>query len=321
MLSRSLAAALLAISLLVPPALGQSFPARPVKVLIPYAAGGLPDVVGRLIGQKFQEATGQSLVLDNRGGAGGIIAADAAAKATPDGYTLVMASAAQISIARALHHQLPFDPEADLVPVTHLIDTPMILFAATGFQGGVPELISRAKAKPADIPMASTGNGTISHLAQELFAQHAGIKLLHVPYRGAAQAMNDMIAGAVPLIFTTVGSAKPIMDAGQIRPLAVASSRRTGALADLPTFAELGIPGVEAPVWFGMMAPKGTPEAVIARLDQEFRKALAAPEVKERLGQIGADISGDGPAGFRTLIQADMKRWAGVVKTANIKLE
>ena len=298
------------------------YPNRPVRMLIPYPAGGGLDLPGRAVAQKFVESTGQQMVIDNRGGAGGLIAGEIVAKATPDGYTLFLASNGQISIAPALYAKLPYDPIQDFVPITHFVDTPMVLFVNAQYPvHSVAELIAAAKAKPGTIGCALSGVGGVSHLTLELFKLRANVNLLPVPYRGAAIGLADVAGGTVPAIFSTLAAAKPLLDGGRIRALAVASARRTGGLPNLPTFTELGYSGVDAPLWIGMMAPRGTPPNVIARLHAEFTKALAAPEVKERLATQSADIVATGSAEFDAMIKRDTARWREVVKTANIKIE
>ncbi len=299
----------------------QGFPGRPVRAVVPYAPGGSVDVVARAIGPRFLELTGQPLVLDNRAGAGGVIAAEHVVKSAPDGLTLLVANAAQVAIAKALNPRLPYEPETDLLPVTHLIDTPMVLFAAQSFQGqGLQAVLDAARARPGAVPMGTPGVASFGHLLLELFQQAAGVSFLHAPYRGAALVLNDMAAGTIPFTFTAVGSAKGLMDAGTVRPIAVASARRTPALPDTPTFIELGLPTVEAPLWFGMMAPKGTPDAIIATLHRLFAESLAAPDARATLGRIGADIVGDGPEPFAKLLREDMARWIEVVRRGNITL-
>ena len=312
----------LPLAALLPRALqAQGFPGRPVRAVVPYAAGGSVDVVTRAVGVRFQELAGHPLVLENRGGAGGIIAAEYVAKAPPDGTTLLVANAAQVAIAKALNPRLPYEPETDLLPVTHLVDTPMVLFAAQSFQGqGLAPVIEAARARPGQVPFGTPGNGSFGHLLLELFQQAAGVSFLHTPYRGAALVLNDMAAGIVPFTFTAVGSAKGLMDAGTVRPIAVASARRTPALPDTPTFIELGLPSVEAPLWFGMMAPKGTPEPIIAALHRLFAGSLEAPEARATLSRVGADIVGNGPGPFADLLRQDMARWIEVVRRGNISL-
>jgi tripartite-type tricarboxylate transporter receptor subunit TctC len=313
---------LLALPALIPgTARAQSFPARPVRAVVPYAPGGSVDVVARAVGVRFQELTGQPLLLDNRAGAGGVIGADHVAKSAPDGLTLLVANAAQVAIAKALNARLPYEPETDLLPVTHLIDTPMVLFAAQSFRGeGLPAVLAAARERPGAVPFGTPGVASFGHLLLELFQQAAGIAFLHAPYRGAALVLNDMAGGTIPFTFTAVGSAKGLMDAGTVRPIAVASARRTPALPDTPTFIELGLPSVEAPLWFGMMAPKGTPEPIIATLHRLFAESLQAPEARATLGRVGADIVGNGPGPFAQLLREDMARWIEVVRRGNITI-
>jgi tripartite-type tricarboxylate transporter receptor subunit TctC len=298
------------------------FPNRPIRMLVPYPAGGSLDLPGRAVGLKFADATGQQLVLDNRGGAGGLIAGEIVARATPDGYTLILASNGQVSIAPALYPKLAYDPATELVPITHFVDTPMVLFANAAFPAHtVKDLIAMAKAEPGRFGVALAGVGGVSHLTLELFKIRANINLLPVPYRGAGAAMGDIAGGTVPMIFTGVAAAKPLLDTGRARAIAVCSRTRTGSLPNVPTFEELGYPGMDAPLWIGMMAPKGTPERIIAKLDAEFRKALAAPDVRERLAAQSADIVAAGPREFGDMIRRDTARWREVVKTANIKID
>ncbi|MGZ8212587.1 MAG: Bug family tripartite tricarboxylate transporter substrate binding protein [Burkholderiales bacterium] len=298
------------------------FPARPVRMLVPYPPGGGLDLPGRAVSEKFAQQTGKQLVLDNRGGAGGLIAGEIVANANPDGYTLLLASNGQISIAPALYPKMPYNPARDLVPVTHFVDTPMFLFANTGFPAKtVKDVIERAKAQPGKIGIALSGVGGVSHLTMELFRQRAGINLLGVPYKGAGAAMVDVASGDVPLIFTTAASGKPLLDSNRIRPIAVAARKRSSALSNVPTFEELGLSGMDAPLWIGMMAPRGTPERIIAKLHGEFAKALASKEVQDRLASQSAEIVAAGPKEFGQMIRRDTERWDKVVKTAGIKIE
>jgi tripartite-type tricarboxylate transporter receptor subunit TctC len=298
------------------------FPNRPVRMLIPYPAGGGLDLPGRAVAQKFADATGEQMVIDNRGGAGGLIAGEIVAKATPDGYTLFLASNGQVSIAPALYAKLPYDPATELVPITHFVDTPMVLFVNSQYPvKSVADLIAAAKAKPGTIGCALSGVGGVSHLTLELFKLRANVNLLPVPYRGAAIGLADVAGGTVPAIFSTLAAAKPLLDGGRVRALAVASAKRTGGLPNLPTFGELGYTGMDAPLWIGMMAPKGTPERIIAKLDAEFKKALAAADVRERLASQSADIIAAGPREFGAMIKRDAARWLEVVRVAHIKIE
>ena len=319
---RALAVALVSLLALPLFAAEAPYPNRPIRMLVPYPPGGGLDLPGRAVGQKFAESTGQQMILDNRGGAGGLIASDIVAKASPDGYTLLLASNGQISIAPSLYDKMPYDPLRDLVPITHFVDTPMVLFASVSYPAqSVADVVAAAKARPGTVGIALSGVGGVSHLTMELFRQRAGIQLLGVPYKGAGQAMGDVAGGSVPLIFSTLAAGKPLLDAGKLRALAVASAKRSSGLPNLPTFGELGFAGMEAPLWIGMMAPKGTPQPVIARLHAEFIKALAASDVRERLAAQSAEIVAEGPAAFAAMIRRDAQLWRGVIKTANIKLE
>src|SRR5258706_10656824 len=234
-----------------------AFPNRPVRMLIPYPAGGGLDLPGRAVAQKFADSTGQQMVIDNRGGAGGLIAGEIVAKATPDGYTLFLASNGQISIAPALYAKLPYDPATELIPITHFVDTPMVLFVnAQYLVKSVADLIAAAKAKPGTIGCALSGVGGVSHLTLELFKLKANVNLLPVPYRGAAIGLADVAGGTVPAIFSTLAAAKPLLDGGRVRALAVASPRRTGGFPSLPTFRELGYAGMDAPFWISLIGPQ-----------------------------------------------------------------
>ncbi|WP_421990146.1 Bug family tripartite tricarboxylate transporter substrate binding protein [Roseococcus sp.] len=323
MLRRSLLASPLALTApaLARSAWAQTYPDRPVRLVIPYPAGGSLDVVGRAVGQKFQEMTGQPLVLDNRGGASGTLAADYVAKSRPDGLTLILASAAQLSIASALQPGLPYDPRTDLVPVSLLVSTPYALFASAA--SGVTDLagvLARGRARPGQVPFGSPGNGSLGHLALEMFAQATGTQWLHVPYRGAAQVMNDMAAGTVDLTFTVTASARPMVEADKVRPIALAGPERTDVLPQMPTFRELGYPQVECELWLGVMAPKGAPPAIVARLDAIFQEALRDPEARATLARSGAAITHQGPAQFARLLESDYPRWGEVIRRGNITL-
>jgi tripartite-type tricarboxylate transporter receptor subunit TctC len=321
----ALCAALLASAVLLaaPPAVAaEVYPDRPVRLLLPYPAGGSFDVLARPLAMHFQDATGQPLVVDNRGGANGMIAGDLVAKAKPDGYTLFMASAGPTTIAHALYRTMPYDPRTDLVPVTALVSMPFALFSTASFPARtVPELIEAARAAPDTITIGLPGNGSVGHLAAALFAQATGTRFALIPYRGASQVLTDMTSGSISLIFTAVASAKPLLDAGQLRAFAVAAPQRTAALPDLPTFAELGLPQVDAQLWIGVMAPAGTPAPVIARLNALLVDAMASPAVKAAMATVGADILAQGPDQFAALLRDDYPRWAEVVRRGNITVE
>ena len=298
------------------------FPDRPIRMLVPYPAGGSLDLPGRAVGIKFSEATGQQLVLDNRGGAGGLIAGEIVARATPDGYTLILASNGQVSIAPALYPKLPYDPTKELVPITHFVDTPMVLFANAAFPAqSVKDLITMAKADPGKYGVALAGVGGVSHLTLELFKIRANINLLPVPYRGAGAAMGDIAGGTVPMIFTGVAAAKPLLDTARVRAIAVCSRKRTGSLPNVPTFEELGVKGMVMSNWFGVVGPKNLPPAIVTKLNQAINQALQDPEIKEKITQGGNEVGGGDPAAFAKFIAAESDRWAKLIKAKGIKPE
>lgn len=299
----------------------QGFPDRPVRLVIPYPAGGSLDVVGRAVAERFQQITGQPLVLDNRGGASGTIAADHVAKSRPDGTTLVLASAPQLAIASFLQPNLPYDPRSDLIPVTWMVSTPFAMFGATNFAPRtLAAVIAAGKERPGIIPFGSPGNGSLGHLAQEMFAQATDTRWLHVPYRGAALVLNDMAAGTVSLTFTVIASAKSMLDSGILHPIAIAAPQRSAAVPAMPTFAELGFPQVDVGLWLGVMAPRGTPPAIVERLNAIFQETLTDPAARRTLETAGATIVGEGPAAFASLLEADFPRWGGVIRRGNITL-
>ena len=316
-----LLAASLAFAVIAPNgALAQKYPDKPVRMIVPFPPGGSIDVIARAVAQKFQENTGQPMVVDNRGGAAGLIGGDAVAKAPGDGYTLLLASAGQVTIAPYLYEKLAYDPLNDLVPVTYLVETPVVLFInANSPVQNLQELVALARAKPGEISVGSTGSGSVTHLALELFAQRYGLKFIHVPYKGAAPALNDLAAGTVQLMFTVLPSAKAMLDTGRVRALAIASSRRTATMPNLPTFTEAGFPGANVGVWVGVMSTKGTPAPVISQLNSELNKVMAAPDIVQRMNGLGADVINTGSVPFGAMLKEDAATWQRVIRTGNIK--
>jgi tripartite-type tricarboxylate transporter receptor subunit TctC len=299
-----------------------AYPDRPVRLVIPYAAGGSLDVVGRVLAEKFQAQTGQTLIVDNRGGAAGQIAADYVARSQPDGYTLLLGTAAQTSIASAYFKKLPYDPLKDLIPVSLLVNTSNIVFVSTTFPATtIAQLREQVQAHPGEVSYGSPGNGSVSHLATALFEERTGMKLLHVPYRGAAPALNDLAAGRISMLFTLLASAKPVLDSGKVRALAIAGPTRSPALPDVPTLKEVGIEGADSGVWIGVMAPKGTPAAIVDKLNDVIMTALQAPDLRKRLADSGADLAPMGPKEFGAMITQDAKTWKEVVTAAHIQME
>ena len=302
-------------------ALAQSFPDRPVRLVIPYAAGGALDVIGRPVAEQFQRITGQPLVLENRAGANGTIAADHVAKARPDGYTLFMATSGPITVAPSLMPSLPYDPRQDLLPVTYLVNMPNALFAAPNMGQDLNAILAAGRAAPGRVSFGYPGTGSQGHLAMTLMSQATNTEWLGVSYRGASLVLNDMVAGTVSLTFTTYATARGLIADGRVRPIAVAAAARTASMPNVPTFAELGFPSVEVPLWAGVMAPKGTPDAVVARLHEALRAAVTSAPVRALMETVGADIAAQGPAEFGAMVRADHARWAEVIRRGNIRVD
>ncbi|MEP7330442.1 MAG: tripartite tricarboxylate transporter substrate binding protein [Betaproteobacteria bacterium] len=303
------------------PVLAQTWPTKPIRLLIPFTPGGSQDVIGRLFAQKVGAALGQTIVVDNKPGAGGLIATQEAARAAPDGYTIFLSTGAQMAIEPALNSKVGYDALKDFVQVIHLADAPLVLLATPALPAAnVRELIAMSKAKGGSINTASTGNGTYTHLTLELFKAASGADLTHVPYKGAAPAFNDMLGGQVQTMFTTTASAQPFTSTNRLKALAVTSPKRSPMMPDVPTFAESGIP-VDVVVWIGISAPAGTPANVVERLNNEFNQALAAPDVKAKLAQLGVDPVGGTSAAFTQFVKSDAERWAKIIKAANVKIE
>lgn len=296
-----------------------AFPDRPVTMVVPYPAGGSLDTVGRPLTQMFEKETGQALVLENVGGAGGMIAAAKVAQARPDGHTLLLASNGQITIAPLMYKDMAYDPQTDLLPIAHLVDQTAVLYSSTKSPYRTfDDVAGAAKSGPDNLQFASSGTGSISHLAQELLAQQMGVKFTHVPYRGAAPALQDVAGGQVPLLFTFVGSAKAMTASGMVRPLAVAAAERLPALPDVPTFAELGYPGVQASVWIGLMAPKDTPPDRIERLSTVFDHLLRQPDFNKLMADNNMEVKGGSVAQFKAMMAEDTKRWADLARAVNL---
>ena len=301
-----------------PPA---AYPNKPVKVVVPYPPGGATDIVARIVFQQVSEATGQQFVIENRAGAGGNIGAEFVARAPADGYTLLIATTAH-AINMSMFKGLSYDVVKDFTPVTQLTQGPLVLVATPGFPANnVRELIALAKAKPDTLNFASSGNGQSTHLSAELFNSMAGIKLSHVPYKGSSPALTDVMAGQVPLMFDTMLTAMPFVKAGKLKALAVTSPQRSPAAPDVPTIAESGLPGYEVFAWNGLLAPAGTPKAVIAQLSEELKKAMQLPQVKEKFSVQGFAASWNTPEQFGGFLRAEVNKWAKTVKASGATLD
>lgn len=303
------------------PAAAQDYPSRPVKIVVSYAPGGSNDVVARVIAPELQKELGQSFVVENRAGASGTIGADMVAKSPPDGYTLFMGAGAH-ALAPSLFKKLPYDLVKEFAPVSLAATSAYVLVVnPTVPANTLQELIALLKAKPGQLNYASAGKGTPLHLAAELFKSKTGTDIVHVPYGGDTPALNDLLAGNVQLSFMSVASTAPQIRAGKLRALAVTSARRSEALPDLPTLHELGIDGYDVGTWWGLLAPAGTPDTIVDKLNAAMRKAVAQREVKERFAPLGLDPLSDSPPAFAAFIKAEVARYAAIAKIAGIEPE
>jgi tripartite-type tricarboxylate transporter receptor subunit TctC len=314
--------ALLALGLASPPAFAQTYPNKPVKIVAPFAPGGLVDVLARAVGDRLQKSLGQPFVVENRPGAGGNVGADLVARADPDGYTLLMSSAGILTINEFLYAKMPFDPATAFAPVTVVADMPMLLVVRKDLPArDIMEFIDLAKKTPGGLFFGSPGNGTTGHLGMELFMHATGLKLQHVPYKSAGDAVQAALAGQTATMFDNPPTVMAQIRAGGLRALGVAAKQRMPQLPDVPTISEAGVPGFEASSWFGVVVPAKTPRPVIDLLADEVAKALKDPEMQERFAKSGARLVGNTPDQFAALISADRARWEKVIRSAGIKLE
>jgi len=304
---------------LITPASAQDFPNRPIKLIVPFPPGGPNDIIARVVGAKMQELLGQPVVIDNRGGAGGVIGTDAVAKAAPDGYTIGLTSAGALAISKSLQEKVPYDSLKDLKPITLVAKVPELLVVANNVPASsMKDLLALAKSQPGKMNFASSGSGSMPHLAGELFKITAGIDIVHVPYKGAAPAVNDVIGQQVEMVFLDLPVLLPQVKAGKVKPIALGSRERVESLPDVPTTSELGLPQVEAENWYGLVAPAATPADVIAKLHKATVDAMKSPEVKDKLSSQGAILVGDTPEEFAAYIQSETDKWAKVAKAAKI---
>jgi tripartite-type tricarboxylate transporter receptor subunit TctC len=297
-----------------------SYPDKPIRIIVGFAAAGPADLTARVIGEKFTDAWGQPVVIENVTGAGANIAGDRVAKAAPDGYTLLLASLAQLTINPALYDKMPYDTVKDVVPVTQAVFTPNILAVNNDVPAKtVAELAALARAQPGKLTFGSAGVGTSQHLAGELFKSMAHVDMQHVPYRGAAPVITDLLGGRISMFFGNVTAVLPQVQEGKLRGLAVTSLKRIAAAPDLPTLAESGFPGFDATASFGLVAPAGTPPAIIDKLNRETVRILASPDVRKRFAELGSEVIGNSPAEFSAVIKAEIPQWAKLIKDAGIR--
>jgi tripartite-type tricarboxylate transporter receptor subunit TctC len=298
------------------------YPAKPVRFIIAFTPGGPSDILTRLVGGKLTESLGQPFIYDNRPGAGGNIAGEITGKSPPDGYTLLMGNNSILATNAALYKNMGFDPVKDLAPVALLASQPNILVVHPSLPvKTVKELIALAKAKPGQLNYASSGSGAAAHLAAELFQSMTGTKMVHIPYKGAGPALIDTLAGQCQVMFATALSVASYIRAEKVRALAVSTAKRSQSFANLPTIAEAGVPGFDAATWHGVVAPAGTPPAIITRLNSEINKLLQAPDMRERLMSQGAEIIGGTPQSFAAYIQSEIPKWTKVIRDSGARSE
>jgi tripartite-type tricarboxylate transporter receptor subunit TctC len=303
-------------------AFGQGYPSKPIRLIVPFAAGGGNDNVARLVGKALSGSLGQQVVIDNRPGAGGVLGAELAAKSAPDGYTLFLGGVGSHAINPNLHERLPYDPIKDFAPVALLASAPLMLVVHPSVPAGsTREFIALARLKPGRLNYASNGSGSSSHLAAVMFEAMAGVEMVHVPYKGLSPALADLLSGRVQLMFSSVVAILPHIKAGKLRGLAVTASKRLALMPELPTLAESGLAGYEASSWYGVLAPAGTPEEVVARLNAEMVKALDQPEVRNSLLGEGAEPVGGPPEKFAAHIKSEKERLGKLIRDAKIRLE
>ena len=303
------------------PALAQSYPTKPVRIIVPFAAGGPADVYARFMAQRLQDALGQTFVVDNRPGAGSVIGTDAVAKSTPDGYTLLLMSNAH-TVNESLIANKPFQLMRDFVAVAPINYSDLVLVATPALPDStLKALIADAKARPGKLNYASSGPGTPYHMAGELFKSMAGVYLVHIPYRGSSGARTDVIGGQVDVMFDAVTTMAEQVKAGKVKALATTGKQRSEVLPDVPTLHEAGVPGYEATIWLGLMAPRGTPKAVVDKLNDAVSKIAGQPEIKQLWGKQGATPMVMSPEAFDKYMREDIAKWAGVIKTAHITVD
>ena len=301
--------------------MAQGYPSKPIRFLVGFPPGGTSDILARTIGQKLAEAVGQQVVIENRPGAGGNIGAEAAAKSAPDGYTLFMGTTSQ-AISASLYSKLNYDLVRDLAPITQAVNYTNLLVVHPSLPvKSVPELIALAKARPAQLNYGTAGNGTPPHMTGELFKSYTGVNIQHVPYKGGAPAIADLLGGQITIMFDNVPPLLPHVQAGKMRPLAVTSLRRISVLREVPTLDESGLKGFDSVAWNGVLVPTGTPRDIVMKLNNEINRILTLPDIRERLSGQGADPVGSTPEQFAALIRSEIQKWAQVVKTSGARVD
>lgn len=300
----------------------QAWPSKPIRLVVPFPAGGGTDIIGRELTQKITEGTKWPFIVDNKPGSGGNIGIDNVAKSPADGYSLVLGQTSNLAINPTLYSKLPYDPVKDLTPVSMVASAPLaFVVSADSPYKTLAEIVAAAKAKPGTINFATSGNGTVAHLATELFQKEAAIKLTHIPYKGASQGINDVIGGQVQIYVSSIPTLIGHIKSGKMRAVAVTSARRVDDLPQVPTVAESGYKGFEAVTWFGVLGPANLPRDITARLNAEVNKALQAPDLRKKLSDQGADVAGSTPEQFGKLVREDIERWGKVVRDSGAKID
>lgn len=317
---KSIVAGAVAAACLVSPALAQSYPTKPARLIVPFAAGGATDFVARTVAVKLTEVLGQTVVVDNRGGAAGVIGMEVVAKSVPDGYTLVLGSNGPLAINPSLYPKLSYDVARDFAPVSMVTVLPFLLVVHPTLPvKNVKELVAVAKARPGELNYGSPGSGTTTHLATELLKSATGMRITHVAYKGVAAAATDLMSGQVQILSGDLSTLLPHVKAGKMRPIAVTSARRSAALSDVPTIAESGVQGFEASGWMGLLAPAATPAHVLQKLNEGTAKALAAADTRNRLAALGGDVAATSPEQFASFIRIENAKWGKLIRALALK--
>jgi tripartite-type tricarboxylate transporter receptor subunit TctC len=299
-----------------------AYPSKTIRFIVPFTPGGSADIFARPIAQKMSESMGQQVVVENRPGSGGVLGSEVVAKAAPDGYTMMMGLTANVAVNPALYTKLPYDPLRDFAPVTLIAAAPYVLLVPTSLPAhNVKELVALARSKPGELAYVSLGSGSMGHLSGEMLASMAGVKMLHVPYKTLGQAIPDLISGQVQLLFLGIASAQGQMKSGKLRAIAVSGAKRSPVMPQLPTVAEAGVKDFDLTGWYGAFVPAGTPQDIIARLHKEIVRALALPDVRERLSGEGAELVGNSPKEFDKFVRNELLKWAKVVKLSGAKAD
>jgi tripartite-type tricarboxylate transporter receptor subunit TctC len=299
-----------------------NYPTRPIRLVVPFPPGGGTDILARVVGQQLSKSLGQSVVVENKPGAGGNIGVETVAKSSPDGYTLVIGQTSNLAINPTLYPNLPYNPLEDLAPISLVASAPlvMVVTASSPFKS-LADVVAAARAKPDDVMFGSPGSGTVSHLSGELLQRAANVKFLHIPYKGASLAMTDLMGGRLQLYMSSVPSALAQLKGGRLRALAVTSAKRLAGLPDVPTVAESGFKDFETSTWFGLLARAGTPQPIISRLNSDVDRALRTAEVRDKIASEGAEVLGGTPAQFADLLKRELEKWSRVVRESGAKVE